>query len=147
MSSEATSPGTATADRARIQTAISLVRRKRPCHLPEISRSISDRLNAACSFEMVNNVAEFFPSFGFPNACTRIWLLVFKVSDVMFPLLLDVSPLTREKDGETQPKALCWRNPVCRSPCRMRTPARCEQKWKRSSLPQVLGSFSPPEGP
>ena len=59
----------------------------------------------ACSFEMVNNVAEFFPSFGFPNGCTRIWLLVFKVSDV--------SPLTRERDGETQPKALCWRNPVC----------------------------------
>ena len=59
----------------------------------------------ACSFEMVNNGAEFFPSFGFPNGCTRIWLLVFKVSDV--------SPLTRERDGETQPKASCWRNPVC----------------------------------
>ena len=89
----------------------------------------------ACPFEMVNSVAEFFSPLWFSEWMHSNLVACFQ-NHWCFPSYL------RERWRNSAQSIMLEESSV-RSPCRVRTPARCKQKWKRSSLPQVLGSFSP----
>ena len=102
--------------------------------LPEISRRISNRpMSMAVHLKRLTVWQNFFLLF---SKWTHSNLVVCFQNLQWFPACL------WERLRNSAQSILSEGSSVCSSG-RVRTPARCERKWKRSSLSQVLESFSP----